>query len=624
MRSIRAFSNSLFWVLFAVYTALSVGMLVCGFGAVLASASPSWRAGMVTLGQSGGLLAPFFRAMVLGARTYISGDALQVTLDYLLSAVNLGFGLFLIARRPNSLVARLLAVAMIGTALAFNYQSHTVVGFTDLTYRAHFMLHAVSGAAYLSALLLFPDGRLIPRAAKWFLGAIYVFVAVEITSIMVTSFSVMQMIFGSVLGVFRAFDVVLPPTGTNAQVLVGLASHPELVNLHSHFLVDEELLFFVMFFGLLIPVVGIASQVYHYRALASPHERQQARFLLWALSLSLLAGVLFMILTLGLDPAHWTVSPGEEPDRLERLVFTVFPPIFMLIPVVLFVGILRLHLFDIDLVVNRSLVYLPLTGILAGLFAASIALTQEFFAVFTEQTSGPAAAVTTLIVVGAFEPLKNWLQREVDRHFREVIDPAKALRSFADQVRSGIWVLDVEESASRLLQVAVDSFGAEGGAVYLGRDQNAHAVSTLGEWNGDARLSLPLVHEGRQLGQLALGARRDGIDYTHQDRNLVQQALAPLAFALAATMTSADRLAWLQNGEQELRKENLGNGRHGVYARIPDIWKVVVALFKSKPKNGGLGLQTGQHAGQQSHRYSEQPVAKVKRADGGQGGNQNP
>src|SRR5205823_12228307 len=91
----------------------------------------------------------------------------QVLLDNLLSALNLGLGVFLVWRRPLDGVARLLGLAMVGTAAAFNLQAHTAFATVDRVAQElhaivpiHWVLHAVSGAAYLHALLFFPMGRL--------------------------------------------------------------------------------------------------------------------------------------------------------------------------------------------------------------------------------------------------------------------------------------------------------------------------------------------------------------------------------------------------------------------------------------------------------------------------------
>ena len=96
-----------------------------------------------------------------------------------------------------------------------------------------------------------------------------------------------------------------------------------------------------------------------------------------------------------------------------------------LIPISLMIAILRYRLWGIDLLINRTLVYVPLTAILAGIFAACISLSQKLSAALTGQQSDAATVLTTLIVVAAFDPLKHGLQQLVDKRFKETPDAAE-------------------------------------------------------------------------------------------------------------------------------------------------------------------------------------------------------
>ena len=64
--------------------------------------------------------------------------------------------------------------------------------------------------------------------------------------------------------------------------------------------------------------------------------------------------------------------------------------------------------------------YIPLTGILGGLYAAGVALFQRLFVAVTGDKSDGAVVITTLVLAGMFTPIKNWLQGFVDRRFKPV------------------------------------------------------------------------------------------------------------------------------------------------------------------------------------------------------------
>lgn len=203
---------------------------------------------------------------------------------------------------------------------------------------------------------------------------------------------------------------------------------------------------------------------------------------------------------------------------------------FPLIPAAVGIAILRYRLYDIDLLINRTLVYVPLTAILAGIFAASIALSQKFFVAMTGATSDAATVLTTLIVVAAFEPLKTGLQHVVDKRFKS---PSPKFGAFGEELRAFVELHDPLQLTDRLLSEAVTRLDAAGGAVYLRRDDQSQPVHQYGAWTGEAKLRIPLVADREAVGELVLGARRHGGDYTVQDREALTQIADLAARALA-------------------------------------------------------------------------------------------
>ena len=125
----------------------------------------------------------------------------------------------------------------------------------------------------------------------------------------------------------------------------------------------------------------------------------------------------------------------------------------LLVPLSFAIAILRYRLWDIDLIINRTLIYVPLTGILAGVYAASIATLQRLFQAFTGQKSDAAVVLTTLLLVGIFEPVKDRLKRGVERRYREPQDPLAPIESFGNQVSH---VVDVFEPSRVTQQVLTD------------------------------------------------------------------------------------------------------------------------------------------------------------------------
>jgi hypothetical protein len=99
--------------------------------------------------------------------------------------------------------------------------------------------------------------------------------------------------------------------------------------------------------------------------------------------------------------------------------------------------VLRYHLFDIDLIINRTLVYVTLTVILAVSFEGAIVVLQYLFRVLIHQESEIAVVASTLAIAAMFEPLRRRIQGFVDRSFyRRKYDARKPLENFSARLRN--------------------------------------------------------------------------------------------------------------------------------------------------------------------------------------------
>jgi hypothetical protein len=202
---------------------------------------------------------------------------------------------------------------------------------------------------------------------------------------------------------------------------------------------------------------------------------------------------------------------------------------FSSVPLAAAVAILRYRLYDIDLLINRTLVYGALTAILAGVYTASIGLMQRLFVAFTGERSDAAIVATTLVVVVAFTPIKNRLQSLVDRRFKEPRDPAAVLARFVEGLSEGPWVVDPLRAREQFAGAAESAFDAAGAGLYLGSAE-APAFATPG-WRGDVALSVPLGRVGRQEAELRLGPRGEDRPYATEDLTILRNAATAVTAA---------------------------------------------------------------------------------------------
>jgi hypothetical protein len=106
------------------------------------------------------------------------------------------------------------------------------------------------------------------------------------------------------------------------------------------------------------------------------------------------------------------------------------------IPVAAGIAILRHRLYDIDLIVNRTLVYATLTAMLAALYVAGVVVLQTIFRAITGQESNLAVVASTLAIAALFGPLRRCIQDFIDRRFyRRKYDAKRVLDGFAARLR---------------------------------------------------------------------------------------------------------------------------------------------------------------------------------------------
>jgi hypothetical protein len=176
-------------------------------------------------------------------------------------------------------------------------------------------------------------------------------------------------------------------------------------------------------------------------------QRQQMKWFLYAVAIQ--PAMLF------LSQAAQMVDGSEE----EYLGFLIIAGGLLFLPLSIGVGILRYRLYDIDVVVNKTLVYVVLTAILAALYLGSIVLLQRVLPV--AEDSDLAVAASTLAVAGLFQPIRAHVQAFIDRRFyRKKYDTAETLRDFSARLRD---------------QVDLDALGRELVTVVGTTMQPAHA-----------------------------------------------------------------------------------------------------------------------------------------------------
>ena len=276
------------------------------------------------------------------------------------------------------------------------------------------------------------------------------------------------------------------------------------------------------------------SILYRYRRGSDQTQRQQIKWVV-------VGGLVYALVAV----ARVFLDQGATPTGTltEIVIGAIAFSMSFVFALCLGVAIFRYRLWNIDLIVSRTLVYLPLTAIVAGIFAASIALAQRFFLARTGSKSDIATAIAALVTVALFDPIKRAIQKTVDANFKEGRNPVARLKAFGDAVENELGVLGPHRVAQRLLDEAVRAYDARSRAVYLGNAGNERLIHTHGTWSGKAHLTVPLQANAIRLGRLELGERGHGAEYARRDEENLQRLSATIAQALAQALTQNETWA---------------------------------------------------------------------------------
>ena len=189
-------------------------------------------------------------------------------------------------------------------------------------------------------------------------------------------------------------------------------------------------------------VASAASLVVRFRR-AGQVEREQVKWLAAAAGVS--AVIYFVDLCLGV-----IAGPGPEP-AWRLMIDNVFVLSLGLIPAAIGIAVLRYRLYEIDVIIRRTLVYAALVSVLALLYLAGVFGIQTAVRSVSGQSGTLAVTVSTLLVAAAFQPLRARIRRAVDhRFYRSRYDAARTLEEFSGRLREQV---DIETVSGEVVGV---------------------------------------------------------------------------------------------------------------------------------------------------------------------------
>ncbi len=191
------------------------------------------------------------------------------------------------------------------------------------------------------------------------------------------------------------------------------------------------------------------GQIYRYRHVSTPLQQQQTKWVFYGSSIVLL-------INLGKVLLAEIFSALDQPGSLYEVGnSTLFTLVTLLIPLSFGMAMARSHLWDIDIIINRTLVYGALTASLALVYFGLIFALQSLLRGLINQNNDVAIVVSTLAIAALFQPLRRRIQNIIDRRFyRRKYDAARTLAAFSATLRNEV---DLDQLREDLVAVVEET-----------------------------------------------------------------------------------------------------------------------------------------------------------------------
>ncbi|HUE97660.1 MAG TPA: GAF domain-containing sensor histidine kinase, partial [Anaerolineales bacterium] len=357
-------------------------------------------------------------------------------------------------------------------------------------------LHFLGSASFSLFLFIFPDGHFVPRWTRW-VALVWIIWLLP-----------------------RYWFPDWPPSGSDIWLV-----WPNL---------------FVWLGALGSAVHG---QIYRYRRVSNWVRQQQTKWVVFGIAMGL---ALFIIVNIAVSA---TVSVPTSARELTTLMVgaALMNGALLLIPLSIGIAILRYHLFDIDILINRTLVYSSLTISVVGIYVLVVGYLSVLFRTAGGQGQLAISVLATGLVALLFQPLRNRLQRGINRlMYGERDDPYAVLSRLGQRLEA---TLAPEAVLPTIVETVKESLKLPYTAITLKQD-DAFAVAAASGTPTSEVLRLHLMYQNEMVGQLLVGPRAPGESFSSADRRLLDDLAREAGVAVHAVRLTTN----LQRMTEDLQR----------------------------------------------------------------------
>jgi signal transduction histidine kinase len=350
-------------------------------------------------------------------------------------------------------------------------------------------------------------------------------------------------VFGSIFATYFIVFLYIFPSG---QFYPHALKWPILILLAIRFLSGADTIhyeerslwyFFWVFFWVALFVLGTVSQFFRYRRATSEVERLQTRWVIFSLFVMALGIVVGSFMT-----ELWANQAGAPRGFILLIAYPFLMLTTLPLPVAITFAILRYKLWNIDLIINRTLVYGILTALVLGIY---VAVVGGLSAVFNATDNQVFALIATGIVAFSFQGLHQRVQRTVNRMmFGQRDEPQVVLSSLSRQLQTAILPEDLLQTSTATISTSLKIPYV---AIAVQQGANIFKQAEYGR-NGFPTQTFALIHQNETVGELIVGQRSPNETLNPAD----QSVLASIAGQLGAVVYAVRLQSDLQTAREKL------------------------------------------------------------------------
>ena len=322
----------------------------------------------------------------------------------------------------------------------------------------------------------------------------------------------------------------------------------------------------VLFLGFVSSV--LLAQLYRYWRVSNAEQRQQTKWVVFGLFIGL-GGFLALRLCSLLFPSLF------PPDPRTDLITSTAEILFLLfVPLSIGVAVLRSRLFDIDSIINRTLVYGMLTVSVVSLYVLVVGYLGTLF---RSSDNLLISLIAAGLIAVLFQPLRAFLQRGVNHLLYGQRDEPYTVITRLSQRLEG--TLAPDAVLSTIVETVAQALKLPYVAILLQQEDTFTLASSYGQFTGEP-LILPLVYHAETIGQLHLAPRTPSEAWTSADRHLLDELARQAGLAAHAVRLTSD----LQHSYEQL--EQRVEERTRELSSLLEISHTVTSTLQLKPLLG--------------------------------------